>query len=195
MIKTTDKFQIGKAGEFLVGAHLLFKGMDVSFAGETLPYDLLLDTGEKILKIQVKTTEKRKRSNQWRGVSDAYVFGVKRKGFNSAKRYGENEVDVFALVSLESMQVGYIKNADMPTTINIRVDELRGEYHDEKGIKNQKIARKLEKQGLTVREICEKMNLGNTSVRNYLQGDFKPFVTSAKYMSDLDRDKKWFLNI
>ena len=36
-IRTSDKFQIGKAGEYMVCADLLLKGLNVSPAGETLP--------------------------------------------------------------------------------------------------------------------------------------------------------------
>ena len=91
------------------------------------------------------------------------------------------------------MQVAYIKNDDMPTTINIRVDEFKGKYHDEKGIVKQREAIKLKEEGYTVKEICEKINLGDTSVRNYLKDDFNPFETKARYMSELSRDRKWFL--
>lgn len=195
MIRTSDRFQIGKAGEYLTCADLLLKGFNVSPAGETLPYDLLLDTGKKILKVQVKTTETHRKTNQWRGVSGAYVFSIKRKGSNSEKRYEDNEVDIFALVALDTMQIGYIKNEDMPTTINIRVEELRGQYHDEKGIENQKKAIELYENGLTVKEICQKLSLGDTSVRNYLKEDFKPFISKAEYMSDLNRNREWFLEL
>lgn len=195
MIRTSDRFQIGKAGEYLTCADLLLKGFNVSPAGETLPYDLLLDTGKKILKVQVKTTETYRSTNQWRGVNGAYVFSVKRKGADGGKRYEDNEVDIFAVVALDTMQVGYIKNVDMPTTINIRVEELRGQYHDEKGVENQKRVIELYKNGLTVKEICQKLSLGDTSVRNYLREDFKPFISKAEYMSDLNRGQEWFLEI
>jgi len=193
MIRVSDKFQIGKAGEYLVCADLLLKGFNVSPAGETLPYDLLLDTGQKILKVQVKTTETYRTTNQWRGVNGAYVFNIKRKGANSEKRYGDNEVDIFAVVALDTMQIGYIKNTDMPTTINIRVEKLRGQYHDEQGIIKQEKARELQSKGLTVREICKELDMSDTSVRNYLKKDFKPFISNAKYMSDLNRSPEWFL--
>lgn len=195
MIRTSDKFQLGKAGEYLTCADLLLKGFNVSPAGETLPYDLLLDTGEKILRVQVKTTETYRTTNQWRGVSGAYVFSIKRKGANSEKKYDDNEVDIFAVVTLDTMQIGYIKNKDMPTTINIRVEKLRGQYHDEKGIANQRMAMELNDKGFTVKEISRELNLSDSSIRNYLKSDFKPFITKAKYMSDLKRDREWFLNI
>ena len=76
---------------------------------------------------------------------------------------------------------------------HIEVDEFKGEYHDEKGIIKQRQAIKLKEEGFTVREICEKINLGDTSVRNYLKNDFKPFETKAKYMSELNRGREWFL--
>lgn len=195
MTRISDKFQIGKAGEYLICADLLLKGFNVSPAGETLPYDILLDTGERILKVQVKTTETYRITNQWRGVSGAYVFSVKRKGSNGEKKYEDNEVDIFALVALDTMQVGYIKNREMPTTINIRVEELRGQYHDEKGIENQKKVKELQKIGMTVKNICQELGLGNTSVRNYLKDDCEPFSTKAQYMSDLNREREWFLEI
>ena len=59
--RVCDKFQIGKAGEYLVCSDLFLKGLNVSIAGETLPYDLLFDNGNKILKVQVKTTETHKK--------------------------------------------------------------------------------------------------------------------------------------
>ena len=93
------------------------------------------------------------------------------------------------------MQIGYIKNEDMSTTINIRVEELRGQYHDEKGIENQRKVVELYENGLTVKEICKKLSLGDTSVRNYLKEDFKTFISKAEYMSDLNRNHEWFLEI
>ena len=193
-IRTSDKFQIGKAGEYMVCADLLLKGLNVSPAGETLPYDLLLDVGNRILKIQVKTTQIHKRTNQWKGINNAYVFSIKRKGSSGLKKYDDNEVDIFAVVTLDTKQIGYIKNCEMPTTINIRVDNLKGSYHDEKGICIYEKVLKLKEKGFKVSQICEQLKIGETSVRNYLKDGYKPYITSALYMSDLQREKEWFLN-
>jgi hypothetical protein len=192
--RLSNKFDIGKAGEYLVCAELTLKGVSVSIAAETLPYDLLVDNGKKILKVQVKTTEIPRLTNQWRGNSEAYVFSIKRKGSNGEKKYEDNEVDLFALVCLDTLQIGYLKNCDMPTTINIRVDSLKGTYHDEKGFKVYKNIVKLKQEGKSVKEIMEIVNLSQTSVRNYLKDDFKPFKTKSLYMSNLARDLKWFEN-
>jgi len=194
-LRISDKFQIGKAGEHLVCADLILKNLSISMADEALPYDVLLDIGYKILKIQVKTTVTHKQSNQWRGVNEAYIFGVKRKGANSIKRYAENEVDVFALVVLETKQVGYLINGDMPTTINIRPDKFKGQYHDEKGIIKYNEVIKLKNEGKKVKEIIELTGLKETSVRNYCKKGFTPYITQALYMNDLYKERDWFLNL
>ena len=58
MIRDSKQLQIGKAGEYLVCADLIMKGFIAFPSEQGLPYDVLLDTGEKLLKVQVKTTEK-----------------------------------------------------------------------------------------------------------------------------------------
>jgi len=154
---------------------------------------IFADTGNKIIKVQVKATESPKITNQWRGRSEAYVFNIKRKGSNGAKKYLNNEVDLFALVSLDTMQVGYIKNCDMPTTINIRVDNIKGSYHDEKGIINYNNIIKLNNK--SIREIISITGLSETSIRNILRKGYEPFKTKALYMSDLTRNKEWIMEL
>ena len=136
MIRDSKQLQVGKAGEYLVCADLILKGFIAFPSEQGLPYDILLDTGEKLLKVQVKTTEKARLVQQRSKPIPAYIFSIKRAGANGKTRYEENEIDLFALVCLDTMQIGYLTNKEMPTTINIRVDALRGSYYDEKGIKD-----------------------------------------------------------
>ena len=191
--RLSSKFQIGKAGEHFVCADLILKGFAVSMAEEALPYDILLDIGHKIIKIQVKTTETYKLTNQWKGRTEAYIISVKRKGSNGLKRYQTNEIDIFAVVTLDTKQVGYIMNGEMPTTINIRPDKFKGLYHDEKGVLNHKIITDLKKEGKSIKEAMEVTGLGETSIRNSYKKDCVPFQTKALYMSDLQREREWFL--
>ena len=145
MIRDSKQLQIGKAGEYLVCADLILKGF-VAFPSEQgLPYDVLLDNGEKLLKVQVKTTEKARLVQQRNNPIPAYIFSIKRAGANGKTRYEEKEIDLFALVCLDTMQIGYLSNNEMPTTINIRVDALRGSYYDEKGMQDFEKAKELNK--------------------------------------------------
>ena len=120
MIRDSKQLQIGKAGEYLVCADLIMKGFIAFPSEQGLPYDVLLDNGDKLLKVQVKTTEKQRLITQERANPiPVYSFNIKRAGNGGKTRYGLNEIDLFALVCLDTMSIGYLKNNEMPTTINI----------------------------------------------------------------------------
>jgi hypothetical protein len=93
------------------------------------------------------------------------------------------------------MKIGYVKNVDMPTTINIRVDELRGTYYDEKGIADYEKIKELNKSIKNQSEISRQLKIAQATVNRCLQKDYNPFVTNARYFSDFKRDKKWFYEI
>jgi len=195
MIRDSKQLQIGKAGEYLVCADLILKGF-VAFPSEQgLPYDVLLDNGEKLLKVQVKTTEKARLVQQRNNPIPAYIFSIKRAGANGKTRYEEKEIDLFALVCLDTMQIGYLSNNEMPTTINIRVDALRGSYYDEKGMQDFEKAKELNKTIKNQSEIARILNLNVATVNRYLKDGFKPFETKARYFSDFIKNKEWFYGI
>ena len=195
MIRDSKQLQIGKAGEYLVCADLIMKGFIAFPSEQGLPYDVLLDTGEKLLKVQVKTTEKARLVQQRNNPTPAYVFSIKRAGSNGKTRYDEKEIDLFALVCLDTMQIGYLTNKEMPTTINIRVDALRGSYHDEKGIQDFEKIKELNKTIKNQSEISRILGLQVAVVNRYLKDGFKPFKTNARYFSDFIKNKDWFYGI
>jgi hypothetical protein len=195
MIRDSKQLQIGKAGEYLVCADLILKGFIAFPSEQGLPYDVLLDTGEKLLKVQVKTTEKARLVQQRNNPIPAYIFSIKRAGANGKTRYEEKEIDLFALVCLDTMQIGYLTNKEMPTTINIRVDALRGTYYDEKGIQDFKNVKKLNQTIKNQSEIARQLNLQVAIVNRYLKIGFKPFETKARYFSDFIKNKDWFYNL
>ncbi len=195
MIRDSKQLQIGKAGEYLVCADLIMKGFIAFPSEQGLPYDILLDTGEKLLKVQVKTTEKPRLVKQRNKPVPAYIFNIKRAGTNGNTRYNENEIDLFALVCLDTMKIGYLTNKEMPTTINIRVDSLRGSYYDEKGKQDFEKVKELNKTIKNQSEIARKLGLQVAVVNRYLKNEFKPFETNARYFSDFIRNKEWFYGI
>lgn len=193
MIRESKQLQIGKAGEYLVCADLIMKGFIAFPSEQGLPYDLVMDNGRELLKIQVKTTEKPRLITQRANPVPAYIFSIKRAGKNGQTRYSEKEIDIFALVCLETMKIGYLKNKDMPVTINIRVDSEKGNYYDEKGIQDFKECLKLSNDGMTKTEISKKLNIAWASVNRYLKKGWKPYKTKARYFDDFKRDREWFL--
>lgn len=195
MIRDSKQLQIGKAGEYLVCADLILKGFIAFPSEQGLPYDILLDTGEKLLKVQVKTTEKARLVQQRNKPVPAYIFSIKRAGVNGKTRYEEKEIDLFALVCLDTMQIGYLTNREMPTTINIRVDSLRGSYYDEKGIEDYRKIKELNKTIKNQSEISRITGIAVATVNRYLKPGFKPFETKARYFSDFIKNKDWFYGI
>jgi len=121
----------GKAGEYLVCADLIMRGFIAYPSEQGLPYDVVLDAGGVLLKVQVKATRTHKQTPQRVSNVNTYAFNVKRCGkFNRSMRTGES-CDIFALVALDEKQIGYMKNKDIKQTMFFRVESLRGTYRDE----------------------------------------------------------------
>lgn len=194
-MRISSELQTGKAGEYLVCADLILKGLIAFPSEQGLPYDVLLDTGRKLLKVQVKTTEGVRTVQQRAKETKCYIFNIKRHGKQNTKRYSSNEIDIFALVCLDTREIGYLKNAETPDTINIRADYLRGTYYDEKGIADYEKVLELSKSIKSQTEIAKKLNLHVAQINRMLKKDFKPFQTNARYFSDFKRDKEWFITI
>ena len=193
-MRTSNELQIGKAGEYLVCADLILKGF-VSFLSEQgLPYDVLLDTGVKLLKVQVKTTSAPRKIPQRNKDSFAYIFNIKRSGKCGKTRYTNKEIDLFALVCLDTMEVGYLLADDMPETINIRIDSMRGEYYDEDGIATH--ARVMEMiKTKTQSEIARELGKNVSVINRMCKDGYKPHKANARYFSDFKRENEWFVSL
>jgi len=191
----SNELQTGKAGEYIVCADIIIKGLIAYPSEQGLPYDVVIDNGKRLLKCQVKTTLAPRKIPQRLKENYAYIFNVSRHGKNNVKRYGQNDVDLFALVELENRTVVYVLNGDMPETINLRVDGLRGQYYDEKGIQDYQRAIELHKTIRNKSEIARQLNLNVAAVHRMLQDGYEPFKTSARYWSDFKREKEWFYGI
>lgn len=191
-MRTSKELQIGKAGEYIVCADLILKGF-VAFPSEQgLPYDVLLDTGTRIFRVQVKTTTGPRVVPQRACESRAYIFNVKRTGRGNTKRYTNADIDLFALVSLDTRKVGYLVGCDMPDTLNIRVDALRGTHRDERGAANYKRALALRETVKDTREIARQLGLHQSDVYRMFQRGYVPHETGARYFSDFERGPEWF---
>jgi hypothetical protein len=191
-MRISNELQIGKAGEYIVCADLIVKGF-VAFPSEQgLPYDVVMDNGNKLIKIQVKTTSSPRIIPQRAKKTRAYIFNIKRCGKNGSKKYNLDEIDIFALVCLDTKKVGYILNENMPDTINLRVDEFRGSYYDEKGIKDYLKVVEIYKTIKNKSEIARMVGLHVSQVHKMLINNYKPFKTNAKYFSEIERSKDWF---
>jgi len=190
----SNELQVGKAGEYIVCADLIIKGLIAYPSEQGLSYDVVVDNGKKLLKCQVKTTSKPRIILQREKETNAYIFSIKRHGKNNNSIYGLTEVDLFALVCLDTKLVGYLKNKEMPTTINLRVDSLQGSYYDEKGIITHHKVIELSKTIKSQTEIAKRLDMHVSTVNRILKKDYKPFKTTARYFSELTKNIDWFIN-
>ncbi|KKK68604.1 hypothetical protein LCGC14_2942380, partial [marine sediment metagenome] len=70
----SKELQIGKAGEHLVCFDLIRQGFNAFLADQGLPYDVLIDKGERIYRIQVKTCTKK---STYGKNKDVYRFSLR----------------------------------------------------------------------------------------------------------------------
>ena len=189
---TSDMLQMGKAGEYLACTDLILKGF-VAFPSEQgLPYDVLLDTGVNILRVQVKTTggERNVQTKSGRP-RKAYTFGARRGGVGNNRNYEDGEFEIIALVCLDLMQVGYTLLSDMPSTLNVRVESESGTYSNELGaaLRDKVFALKKEHSNT---HIAKMLGIDKQRVGKILKPGYKT-REPAPYFSDFLRDRDWFL--
>jgi hypothetical protein len=112
---------IGKAAEHLVCADLMLAGYRVFLSDQGLPYDLLVDLGNRFVRVQVKSTAKPKNANaKGRSPNFFYVFHVRRRGRGgSGERLSKTHCDVIALVALDTRAIAYMPVASVAQTVSL----------------------------------------------------------------------------
>jgi hypothetical protein len=141
-------FNCGKAGEHIVVAKLILMGYEAFIAGEGLPYDVVVDINSSLKKIQVKTTRKPRIING----DELYVFGLK-KGKNNRKEYLDSDIDFFAFVALDTMEVAFLKKEKSKSIIQIRKTSKKGEYKSDLNKNIRDSVYELRDTGKTFKEI------------------------------------------
>ena len=147
--------QAGKAGEYLVCADLILQGHVAYPSEQGLPYDVVCDYAGRLLKIQVKTTRALRAVPQKRPHKTGYFFHIKRCGKNGTGNYSAADVDLFALVALDTREIGYLSAAAVRRTMIFRPSRLRGEFSEEKNIDRNAEMLRLRAQGVSYAAIGE----------------------------------------
>jgi len=195
MIRVSNELQIGKAGEYLTCADLIIKGF-VAFPSEQgLPYDVVLDNGVRLFRVQVKAVSKPRVVPQRKTTTHSYIFDIKRHGKKNNGVYTCDSIDLFALVCLDTRLVGYTKVSETPTILTLRVDSMRESYYDEKGKQDYAKVMELRETIDNQAEIARQLDMNASVVNRMCKPDYKPFQTSAKYFSDVLREPDWFSSL
>lgn len=130
-MENISDLQIGKAGEYLVCSELIMKGFIAYPSEQGLPYDVVMDYNGKLLKVQVKTTRGLRNVLQRKNPIKAYQFNIKRCGKKNKQLHTDESVDLFALVAIDTKQVGFMLNKNIKQTMAFRPDCYKGQYKDE----------------------------------------------------------------
>jgi len=161
--------------------------LSVYFGGENKSYKEGVNLNQKEFWKKLLKEEQLVKTSQ-PAPTDFYDIYTNRNKINT-------DCDLFALVCLDTMKIGYVLDNDMPTTINIRADELKGSYYDEDGEIVYKKALQLKMKGLNNRTIALHLGKAESVISRYLKEDFIPFKTNARYFSDFIRTPEWISNL
>lgn len=121
--KDTDivsDLNIGKAGEHLVCADLIIKGYQAFLSDQGLSYDVIVDLYGKLIKVQVKSTRGQRTVPQREHLISGYLYHIKRCGKSGNNEYSKNVVDIFALVAIDTGEIGYLCTKDIRRTMVLR---------------------------------------------------------------------------
>ena len=183
-----NDLMIGVAGEHLACFDLITKGFTAFMTEQGLPYDLIADINGKLKKIQVKTTRTHSATAQRKNHYPSYTFNIRKCGKGGRSSYCGGDVDLFALVCVDTKQVGYVSAHGMPSTISVRVDEFKGKYLNEMQEARTCKVLELKSQGLTNTEIGRAIGMDKSVVGRVVNGESKK-TDHGVYFSDLTLEK------
>jgi hypothetical protein len=177
-----DDLQAGTAGEYLVCADLIIQGF-VAFPSEQgLPFDVVVDVDGRLIKVQVKTTRGMRPVLQRKSHVPSYVFHIKRTGKRKSKTYKTTDVDLFALVALESREIGYFTAAESSRSMVFRVSSFRGSYFGETPNEITSQIRELRSSGASWAEIALQVGMHRANVRRSFEN--KCYFACGRYLPD-----------
>ena len=167
----------GKAGVHLVCADLIMQGYIAFPSEEALPFDVVSIINNRIYKIQVKTTRKPRRL-QRRGNNNGYLFHITRMGKGGKKNYSEEDVDLFALVALDSHEIGYLSRTQIKRTMIFKDKSI---YEDVIKIRDKITS--LKSDGMNTRNISKEIGIKQKEVLQIYSNN-KTFRRSWRFISD-----------
>lgn len=117
---TMNTKAVGELSEAIILAHLMKKGWSVSLPfGNNQRYDMLIDTGERILRAQCKT-------GRWLNGCVEFASSSKN-GFTGVRTPYTGQIDAFLVYSPKTEKV-YLFPAEQagPTFVRLRVEPNKG---------------------------------------------------------------------
>lgn len=118
--ESSSMLDIGKAAEHLVCANLLISGYKAFLADQGMSYDVVLETNDRLYRIQVKgccfpgVVNRSSRSK-----CTSYLFHIRRRGKNGKNMIRPGDCDLVAFVALDQGLVAYLPFSSTPRGLTI----------------------------------------------------------------------------
>lgn len=114
----TERHKNGAIAEAEVQAELVRRGISVSIPTTEESYDMIADTGEKLIKVQVKNAFLVERSG---GKTDAYRAEFRTRHYDTSgdvqeSRYSEGDIDAYAIYNPDHDEIYWLPFEDAPET-------------------------------------------------------------------------------
>lgn len=183
-MKNISDMQIGKAGEYMVCSDLILKGIIAFPSEQGLAYDVVADCGGKLIRIQVKTTREARKVPQRESDTPACLFNVRRCGKDGRQSYCDRDVDVFALVDLETKDIGYVFVSDASQTMILRSSKYRGKYFNEVMAARAALILEMRNDGKSYDEISKSTGVAKATIARISTGKQLPKVEGS-YLDEL----------
>lgn len=120
LVREVSDLAAGTAGEHVVCADLLLGGFNAFRTDQTCAYDVAVDLGGHLIRVQVKSTRKAHAIPQRQVPATAYRWHVRRAGKGARRRYEENAFDLYALVALDVRRVAYMPPSHTQSVVDIK---------------------------------------------------------------------------
>jgi len=112
-LQGSRELEMGRAAEHLVCADLLLDGWAAYPTAQGMPYDLVVDIGHRLIRLQVKSTFYPKNPQPNSRANPAYFFHIRRAGRGGGRVYRANEFDAYALVALDRRLIAYYATVEL----------------------------------------------------------------------------------
>jgi hypothetical protein len=180
---TISDMDAGKAGEYIVCADLILAGVTAFPSDQALPFDVVADVNGRLIKIQVKTTRGPRQVPQRIACISSYLFNIKQHGKNKSRIYQAGDVDIFALVALDTKEIGYIPALEVKQTMCFRCPHLESQYHNNIVAARDAQIPILRAEGKQFKEIAEILGVHiSYAHRTYAKG--RPVEKIGRTLSD-----------
>lgn len=127
-MKISHELQIGRAGQYLTLFDLMMNGVKSYPTEEGVNYDVVADIGTRLIRLQVKTTQKPNTS--YKQKRPIYFYHVRRAGKGASRYYEVGEFEGFALVAVDIKKVFYLKFTEKTkTSVSLRDNNYQYNGH------------------------------------------------------------------